>query len=51
MSPDTRSFLEWNYRSIMPPHGPTLWEIEAQEVLLYYARLAWHLARSAEGNS
>ena len=38
--PGYKSFLEWNYRSIMPPHGPTLWEIEAQELLLYYARLA-----------
>jgi endoglucanase len=37
--PGYKAFLESNYRSIIPPHGPTLWEIEAQELLLYYARL------------
>jgi hypothetical protein len=37
--PGYKAFLELNYRSIIPPHGPTLWEIEAQEILLYYARL------------
>lgn len=34
-----KAFLEWNYQSIMPDHGPTQWDTEAQEILLYYARL------------
>ena len=37
--PGYKAFLESNYRSIMPAHGPTQWEAEAQEMLLYYARL------------
>jgi endoglucanase len=38
--PGYKAFVESNYRLIVPPHGPTMWEIEAQEILLYYARLS-----------
>jgi endoglucanase len=34
-----RSFVESNYTSIVPSWGPTLWDAERQESLLYYARL------------
>lgn len=37
--PALKSYLETNFRSVIPPHGPTLWEIEGQEILLYYAGL------------
>lgn len=37
--PGRKAFLEANYRSIIPPHGPIQWDVEAQEILLYYARL------------
>jgi endoglucanase len=34
-----RSFVESNYTSIVPSWGPTLWDVERQEALLYYTRL------------
>jgi hypothetical protein len=34
-----KSFVESNYVSIIPSHGPTLWDSERQEALLYYTRL------------
>lgn len=37
--PGHETFLKDNVRSIFPPHGPTQWDVEAQEILLYYARL------------
>jgi endoglucanase len=37
--PGYKAFLEWNYLSIVPQHGPTLWDVDGQEILLYYARL------------
>jgi endoglucanase len=37
--PGYKSYLEWNYRSIVPAHGPSQWEVDGQEMLLYYARL------------
>ena len=37
--PGYKAFLESNYRSIVPPHGPSQWDVDAQELLLYYARL------------
>lgn len=37
--PGFKAFLEWNFNSILPDHGPTQWDAEAQEMLLYYARL------------
>ena len=37
--PGYKAFLEWNYLSIVPGHGPTQWDVDGQEVMLYYARL------------
>ena len=37
--PGYKAFLEADYRSIVPAHGPTQWDGEGQEMLLYYARL------------
>ena len=37
--PGYKAFLEWNYGSLVPPHGPTQWDVDKQEILLYYARL------------
>src|SRR5262249_51776472 len=34
-----KSFVEANYASIVPSGGPTLWDSERQETLLYYTRL------------
>ena len=34
-----RSFVESNYTSIVSDHGPTQWETDRQEALLYYTRL------------
>jgi hypothetical protein len=34
-----KSFIESNYTSIVPTWGPTLWDSERQESLLYYTRL------------
>ena len=37
--PIYKSFVESNYTSIVPSWGPTLWDLERQESLLYYTRL------------
>lgn len=34
-----KAFIDANYREMVPEWGPTLWEVDAQEILLYYARL------------
>jgi endoglucanase len=34
-----KTFVETNYTSIAPDHGPTLWVTDRQEALLYYTRL------------
>jgi endoglucanase len=34
-----RAFIEWTYPSIVANSGPTQWETEGQEALLYYTRL------------
>jgi endoglucanase len=35
-----KSFVESNYASIVPSWGPTLWDADKQEAVLYYARLS-----------
>lgn len=37
--PGYKAFLESSYGSLVPPHGPTQWDVEKQEILLYFARL------------
>lgn len=37
--PGYNTFLKENFHSILPPYGPTQWDVEPQEMLLYYARL------------
>ena len=34
-----KSFVESNYTSIVPSYGPTQWDTDRQEALLYYTRL------------
>ena len=34
-----KSFVELNYTSIVPKYGPTQWDTDRQEALLYYTRL------------
>lgn len=34
-----RTFVEANYASIVPSYGPTEWDMEKQEAVLYYTRL------------
>jgi endoglucanase len=34
-----KSFVETNYTSIIPSYGPTQWDTDRQEALLYYTRL------------
>jgi endoglucanase len=36
--PGLKAFIEANFRSILP-NGPTVWEVQWQDLLLYYARL------------
>ena len=37
--PSYKGFIEWNYTSIIPSWGPTQWDTDKQEALLYYTRL------------
>jgi endoglucanase len=34
-----RNFIDANYNSIVPSWGPTLWDTDQQETLVYYSRL------------
>jgi endoglucanase len=34
-----KQFAEANYGALLPPWGPSMWEVDALESLLYYARL------------
>jgi len=40
-----KSFVESNYTSIVPSYGPTQWDTDRQEALLYYTRLQGILAQ------
>jgi endoglucanase len=35
-----KSFIEANFSAIVPPYGPSQWDAEGQEALLYYARMS-----------
>jgi endoglucanase len=34
-----RQFVDANYDKLLPPWGPSMWEVDALDILLYYARL------------
>jgi len=34
-----RAFVDANYDALVPAWGPTQWDVDAQEILLYYTRL------------
>jgi endoglucanase len=38
--PSFKAVVEANASAVLPIHGPTLWDLDRQEALLYYTRLA-----------
>ncbi len=43
--PSYKNFIESNYQSIVPKYGPTHWDKDREEALLYYTRLPGIAAR------
>lgn len=37
--PNLKAFIEANLASIVPSYGPTMWDVDGQELRLYYTRL------------